>query len=300
MSALLIVGQTFLTDANPIILWSNWVVAGGFALILWNILGRFHLGGVSDGKALAITWPLMSVTLNFSYLYFAPDYPFYQGILQLFALMSMITLMLSIWQEESATLRNLSIGLFIGFCSTFFPHTILWLFMVPVALFHMRSTSSRNGFNVLTGAILGVWIDYFLLFVIQGPDTADRLFLQFVDIIDMADYAYALSTISLWQWLYLAMLALLVIVYSISAMLLGTGHSVRSSASIMLLSTMSIAQVFFLCFDLGHTALYICQLALFLGIQLSIHQANIRSSANEWWTIFILLLGFAISVLPLL
>lgn len=299
LSALLIVGQNFLTDVNPFFLWGNWLSAGLLALGIWYLMGRFHLGGVSEGKSLAITWPLMSVTQNFALLYFDPSYSYIRGLLVLFALMGIITLALSTWQEEQSTIRSLSIGLLIGLSSTVFPHSILWLILVPFITFHMRSASSRNVFSILTGALMGVWMNYCLLFILLGEAAANAMLLQYADIINLSDYTAALSSFSLWQWLYLAMLTLLVIVYSISAMLLGTGHSVRASASIMLLSTVSIAEVLFLCFDLSNTALYISQLTLFLCVQLSIHQANLRSSVNEWWTICIILLVVAISILPL-
>ena len=100
ISAALIVGQMILTDGNPLILWCNWLAAGALAVSLWYIMGRFHLGGASEGKALAITWPLMSITLNFAYLYFDITYPYYRGLIQLFALMGFITLSLSIRAKD--------------------------------------------------------------------------------------------------------------------------------------------------------------------------------------------------------
>lgn len=298
-SAGLIVGQTILADADPFILWINWGVAGLFAIGLWFIMGRFHLGGVSEGKALAIAWPLMSMALNFSYLYFNPSVSFNQGLLQLSGLVCTIVLMLSTWQEEQATLRCLCIGFLIGFSASGIPHSILGLALVPAMTFHMRSTSIRNIFSILTGAIMGVWVVYCVLFIFFAPETADAMLMQFAKLVNMSDYSKVFSSYSLWHWLYIALLALLVVIYSLSALLLGTGHSVRSSASIMLLSTLSIAEVLFLCFDISNTAIYLNQLAMFLCIQLSVHQANLRSSANEWWTIFILLTSIGISVLPL-
>jgi len=299
LSAALIVGQTFLTDANPVYLWCNWAVGGVFAVVLWYVMGRFHLGGVSEGKALAITWPLMSMAQNFAYLYFNPTFPYYHGLLQLLALMAIITLILSTWQSEQSPARCIGIGMLIGLTATLFPRTILWLVLMPFIMFHMRSASIRNVLSTFTGALLGIWIDYFLIFSFLSPSEADQIILQFLHIFDMINYADILSGLTLGQCLFLALLAILVIVYSLSAMVLGTGHSIRSGASIVLLSSLSIAEVIFLCFDLSNTALYISQLALFLCIQLTIHQANIRSSANEWWTILTIVISLGISILPL-
>lgn len=300
LSALLIVGQIFLTDADFIILGTNWLMAGVLATGIWYLMGKFHLGEVSEGRAIAITWPLMSVAQNFAYLYFDPNYPFYLGQIYLLILLFIIMLILSTWQELYSTPRNLCIGLLIGLIATSFPHAILWLLMVPLITFHMRSASPRNVFSILTGAVLGAWIAYFLLFVLRSPEAADAMLFNFSTIIDFPDYLATINNFSLWQWLYLSILTLMVIIYSFSAMLLGTGHSVRASASIMLISTLSIAGVLFLCFDISRAALYISQLTLFLCIQLSIHQANLRSSANEWWTIFIILFCISISILPII
>lgn len=300
LSAILIVGQTLLTDGDPFVLWGNWLLSGACALTLWFVLGRFHLGGVSEGKSLGIAWPLMSVTQNFAYLYFASDYPAYKGMLQVAALMLIVSLALSIWQDERATVRCLAVGLLIGLSSALFPHTVLWLLLGPVIVYHTRSVSSRNIFSILTGTVLGLWIMYCYLFVFYGQEEADALPLQFAEIFNLSGYATVLQTFQVWQWLYLALMALLVIAYSISAAVLGTGHSVRASDSIMLLCNLSIAVVIFMCLDPNHTALYICQLSLFLGIQLSVHQANLHSSANEWWTILIILGGIGLSVFPLL
>ena len=300
ISAALIVGQIILTDANPLVLWGNWFMAGVLSVCLWYIIGRFHLGGVNECKSMAITWPMMSATLNFIYLYFDINYPYMNGLVLLLSLMAIITLVLSIWLEVQSTYRTLGIGLLVGLSSTLFPHTILWLVLVPFIMFHMRATSARNVFSIITGALLGIWIVYFVLHIVQGAYEADAVILQFLDIIQICQYVEAIDALSLWQWLYLSILAIMVVVYSISAMVLGTGHISLASASIMLLSTLSIAAVVLLCIDLTHTSLYISQLALFLCVQLTIHQANLRSSANEWWTITIIALCIGLSVPPLL
>lgn len=300
LSALLIVAQNLLTDGDAMVLWSNWLLSGAFALGLWFVLGRYHLGGVSDVKAMAIAWPLMSVAQNFAYLYFAPSYSNYKGMAHITALMLFVGVVLSIWQDECATLRCLIAGMLLGLSAALFPHTILWLLIIPFVLYYARSVSLRNIYSILTGAVLGLWVVFCYLNLFYGQDTADSLPLQFAEIFCFSSYAVLFQTMQLWQWLYLSLMALLVVTYSISAVVLGTGHSVRASDSIMLLCVMSVAAVFFMCLDPRHTSLYICQLAMFLSIQLTLHQANLNSSANEWWTLLILLGGIVISVLPLL
>lgn len=300
LSAFLIIAQTILTDGDPLILWGNWLLSGLCSLALWFVLGRFHLGGVSEGKSMAIAWPLMSVTQNFSYLYFAPTYPAYKCMLQISALMLIVSIGLSIWQDERATLRCMAIGLLISLSAALFPHTVLWLLMIPSIVYNTRSVSARNIYSILTGAILGLWLMYCYLDIFYGHEVADSMPLQFLEVFSLSGYDTLFHTFQVWQWLYLVLMALLVIAYSISAVVLGTGHSVRASDSIMQLCTLSIAVVVFTCLDPGHTALYICQLSLFLGIQLTVHQANLHSSANEWWTILIILGSIALSILPLL
>ena len=299
ISAALIVGQMILTDGNPLILWGNWMSAGMLAAAFWYAMGRFHLEGISEGKAMAIIWPLMSMTLNFAYLYFPIGYPYYHGLIQILTLMGFIVLSFSIWQARQATVRCIGLGFLLGLSSTIFPHTLLWLLLIPYIMFHMRATSSRNVFSILTGALLGVWMDYCVLFS-MSPEEADGMLLHYLSIFQANHYVQMFLSLTLWQWLYIALMSTLLFIYSIVNMLLGTGHSMRSNASIMLLAGQSIAAIVFLSFDLKHTSLYVSQLSLFLGMLLTIHQSNSRSLANEWWTQFILFGCAIISILPLL
>ena len=83
------------------------------------------------------------------------------------------------------------------------------------------------------------------------------MLLNYAVIVQPENFDLLSSGLGLWQWLFLGLLALLVIVYSISAMLLNVG-SVRVGASISLISTLSISTVVFSFLDVTHLAIYIC------------------------------------------
>lgn len=295
----LVVALMLLGNANPVILWINWGVSGLLATGIWHIVARFRLDGGSSLRAYAISWPLLSLTSNFTYCYFPQNDLFYKSIGQQLALLAVITLVMSLWQRRIAILKHLLIGLVIGVTSALLPHVILWLLLFPLACYHMRSWSSRNMFSVITGVVLGIWFVYCGLFFIKDLPTANSLIQQFSVILAPDDYHFIRQGMGLWQCLFLAFIALLLLIYSASSLAFNAGQSVRAGASITLITTLSLAMVLLLLLDLQHLTTYIGILSLFLSLQLTIHQTNLRSALNEWWTIFIILIGTALCILPL-
>lgn len=299
LNAAVIVVQTFLGDFNPIPLWVNWVVAGFLSGGIWHIVARFSLEGGAKVKAFAISWPLLALTMNISYCYFSPTDLYYKTIVQLLAILAILTLFLSLWQRRKSILKHLLIGLIIGVVSTLIPHAILWLLLIPLASYYMRCWSSRNLFSALTGTLFGVWVVYLAHALVLGFPMADAIIQRYAVVLATDDITTLLSGLGFWQYLFLAFTALLLIVYSISSRLITTG-TVRVASSIQLISMLSFALVFFLFFDLRHLTTYLCIFSLFLGLQLTIHQANSHSAANEWWIILILVLTAALSLLPVI
>lgn len=310
LSMSLVIAQMLLDDANGLALWGNWLFAGIVSGGIWHVTKRYHLCGLNDGKSITISWPLLSAGMNFALCHFPRTEQFYVGILLLLSILVVLSLILSVWQETVSVIRHMTIGLIIGGVSTLLPYTLLWLFLLPVASYHMRSWSLRNAFSVITGALLGIWMVYCALFfwgewltggaIPPPPVGADHIILQYFTLISPESIDLLSSGFGLWHWLFLALIALLVVVYSISAMLLNAGGSIRSSASISLISTLSISMVVFALLDSGHLSIYVSLLMLFLSIQLTIHQANVCSAFNEWWTLFIILCTLALTALPLI
>lgn len=306
LSIALVIAQMLLSEANDMALWINWFFTGLIAAGIWHITKRYHLCGIYDGRAIAISWPLLCAVMNFTLCYFPRFERFYMGVVLEMAMLVVLTLILSAWQGKMSVKRHILLGIIIGLTSTLFPHTLLWLTLLPLAGFHMRSWSMRNAFGTLTGTLLGIWVVYVGLFAwdqwwrtaAEVSYPADQMLLNYAVIVQPENFDLLSSGLGLWQWLFLGLLALLVIVYSISAMLLNVG-SVRVGASISLISTLSISTVVFSFLDVTHLAIYICLLALFLSIQLTVHMANVRRAFNEWWTLVIILALYVLSALPM-
>lgn len=303
----LVIAQILLTDVNFLALCVNWIFAGCISFGIWYVTKRYHLCGLNEGKAFAISWPILSASMNFSFCYFPRTEQFFMSIVLMLAMILILYLQLNVWQDRQAIGRHILVGLIIGITSTMLPHTLLWLLLLPVFAYHMRCWSSRNAFSTLTGTLLGIWFTYCLLFfadkAIGTADTiffsADQMLRNYQTLFHPEFSITLIESFGVWQWLFLGLIALLVIIYSIAALLLNAGNSIRAGASISLISTLSIFMVVIFLFDIHHLSFYTSLLSLFFCIQLTIHQANVHTTFNEWWTIFIILAMLTLTALPL-
>lgn len=284
---------------NPIILWLNWATAGCLSLIIWNSISRFNLKGGSDLKAFAITWSTMTAGLQFCYCHFPERDSFFKVAPQLIALMLALSSAMSLWQRRRSTLKCLLLGLIIGLASTAIPHALLWIILFPVAGYYMRCWSSRNAFSMLTGVAFAVWVVYCARFILQSPAVADHMFRSYAVIMGDEDYSTLLQGLGLWQYLFMGISLLMLIIYNISGLLLGAGQSIRASSSIQLISMFSLVYTFLMAFDVCHFLSNFSVLWLFISLQLTIHQANVRSMLHEWWIILIIIAITALCIVPL-
>jgi hypothetical protein len=294
----LVVALMFLSDANPKILWINWAIAGVLSTGIWHIVSRFRLDGGASVKAFAISWPLLTLTLNFTYCYFPLNDLFYKSIIQQLAMLAFVSLEMSLWQRHKAIIKHILLGLIIGLTSTLIPHTILWIFLLPIASYYMRSWSIRNMMSAITGILMGIWVIYLVLFFGTSMESADQMFMKYVNIVQPIDFS-PLIGLNMWQYIFLGFIALLLVIYSFSGLAISVGQSIRAEASIILISALSLALGVLSFFDIQHFTTYIGMLSLFLSMQLTIHQANLNSAIIEWWILFIILVGTTLCILPL-
>ncbi len=294
----LVVALMLLSDADPQVLWISWAVAGVLSAGIWHIVSRFRLDGGASVKAFAISWPLLTGSLCFTYCHFPQSQPFYLGLIQQLSLLAFLSLEMSLWQRHKAIIKHLLLGLVIGLTSTLIPHTILWIFLLPIASYHMRSWSIRNLMSAVTGIVIGIWIIYLVLFFGTGMEAADQMILQYATVIHTLDFSL-LASLGMWQYIFLGFIALLLIVYTFSGLAIDVGQSVRAEASIILISSLSLALVVLLVYDVQHLTSYISMFSLLLGLQFTIHQANLDAVVNEWWILLILLISAALCVIPI-
>lgn len=279
-------------------LWTNWFIAGLLSAVSWRIISRFNLQGGSELKAFGISWPILTAGLQFVYCHFPSADHYAKVLLLVIVQMCCLSLSMSLWQRRRSPFKCLLLGLFIGLESLVVPQSILWLLLFIVVGYYMRCWSMRNTACVLTGAFFAVWVGYCLRFFLNGAAEADALILAYSVILRDESYAPLLA-LHLWQYLFMGLTLLLLIIYSLSGFLLGAGQSIRAASSIKLISVLSLSFVVLLPFDILHFFGNLSVFSLFISLQLTIHQANVRSIFHEWWILLIILSYIALCLLPL-
>ena len=128
----LVVALMLLDTAPPRTLILGWIIAGLLTLGIRHIVARFRLDGGASVKAFAIGWPLLTVVqcsviclfpsnLSNPSTLSTPLTP----LLQQLAIITIISLQMSLWQRRVAIIKHLLLGLIIGLISTLHPHLIL-------------------------------------------------------------------------------------------------------------------------------------------------------------------------------
>lgn len=293
-AALMLLGM-----GSEVTLWTNWGIAGAISYVILDGISRFNLQGGSELKAFAISWPLLTAGFQFTHCYSTTYGVFYETPLQALTMMLMLSLIMSLWQKRTATLKHLLLGLLIGIASAVKPHAILWLLLVPLAGYYMRCWSVRNLLSAVTGTAFALWVVYCVRFLLQGEAVADGMFGSFSVIIEDEDYGALFHNLSLWQYIFMGFIFLLLLIYSISGPLIGVGLSMRSGSSIQLLSTLNLVIAVLLFFDVQNFMANLTLLILLFSVQFTILQANIRSIIHEWWLLVIILTFTSLCIIPI-
>lgn len=296
-SIVLTVALILLEAGNAVMLCINWVTAGIVAFIIGECIVRFKLHEGFENKTLSISWPLLTAGLHFACCHFPKFDSFYKAPPQILGLMLVISISMSLWQRRQATIKCLLLGLFIGFVSAAVPHAILWLLLFPVTGYTMRCWSARNAFSVLTGTAFAIWIVYCILFFVQGADAANAMLASYGSILRSEDYPL-FQGLGLWQYLFMGISLMLLIFYSVTGFLINAGQNIRTDLSLKLTSFISVIFIMFMVFDVRHFYSNLCFFLLFIALQLTIHQASIRSQVHEWWIVLINLVYIALCILP--
>lgn len=281
-------------------LWGNWAAAGLLSYLIWLNYSRFNAQGGSELKAFGISWPLLTSGFQFAYCHFPQLDDFAYTLVLGVALMLTLSLSMTLWQRHQATLKCLILGLLIGLFSTIVPQTILWLLLFPVVCYFMRCWSLRNACSVLTGTVFAVWVVYCAIFLAQGSESADQMIGSYRAIMLQEDYSILLQGLGLWHYIFMGITLLTLLFYSFSGFLLGAGQSIQTNFSIQLISMFSLVFLFLMAFDVHHFFINLGLLSVFLSLQLTIHQADVRSALHEWWIVLVILIYAALCIAPLM
>lgn len=278
-------------------LWLNWLVTGVLTWGIWHVVSRFRLEGGADVHAFAIAWPLMTAMVNFSFCYMPCEGPFFHVHILLMAFVLLLLCVSTLWQDHRAITTHLAMGMLIGLSSALMPQALLWLLFAPLWCFVMRCWSLRNLMSTLTATLLAVWVVYCYYYAVGGSTQANALLVRYVA--EWSHPALPAGLHGLWQLIFFFAMLAVVLAYSIRGMFAGSNLTVRAAAVVHYFSLQAIILLLFFGLDSSHFGLHICLLAVLLGLQLTITQANIRSAVHEWWILLYIAFTALLGLLPL-
>lgn len=310
ISVIPILAQNFIGKIGIIGLCVNWLAAGLFSVIISNIIEQNRLGLFDRNHSVAISWSLISMVLNFSLINFNEYYESqtvelwlnvnkaeWLYLLQMLGFLLILFTVMQTWQKKIATIQYLICGFIIGIVSTFLDYSLLWLLFFPVILYQMRTWSNQNWGSLISGLILSIWTCYVCRMFLLGVDNADNFILSYATIIDRLMPTRINYT--LWEWVFIAFIALLLIIYSILGYAINVAKTVKASASVTMLSTLCLIITIIATIDIYHLQNYLGMLSIFMSLQISIHQSCLLNIKNEWWTIIIVALLAILSIASL-
>ncbi len=288
-----------LGGAPPRRLWIVWSVAGLLTAGIWHVVSRFRLDGGASIKAFAIGWPLLTQVLCFTCCHFPADQGFGISLVQQVALLVLLSLQMSLWQRRVAVIKHLLLGLIVGLTSTLHPHFILFALLVPVASYYMRCSTPRNLLSALTGVLFGIWVTYLGLCLISGMEVADRMAGRYLEALPAwGGWAERWRNLSVGQAILVGYVLVLSLVYALRGMAVDVGQSVRTEASIVLISMVSLAVGVLTVLGTVGLTTGVGMLATLLALQLTVHQANATLPLVEWWILLVLLVPAVLGLLP--
>ena len=312
----LVVVLMLLGAAPPRTLILGWIIAGLLTVGIRHIVARFRLDGGASVKAFAIGWPLLTVVQCSVICLFSSPLTLNPSplppLLQQLAIITIISLQMSLWQRRVAIIKHLLLGLIIGLISTLHHHLILLVLLLPITGYYMRCLSPRNLLSAITGIVLGIWIIYLILCILPllgskegGIATADQMIMAYSPYRLLSSPLQTFqppqttqTLFSPWQLALLVYVVLLLLIHTLTSLAVDLGQSVRAEASIMMLSIVSIAFIVLLILDASHLSIHLVTLALLLALLLTIHQANPHHPLVEWWILIIQLVGIILAILP--
>ncbi len=297
LSAGLVAALALLGAAPPKVLCSLWVTAGVLSAGIRHIVARIRPDGGASVKAFAIAWPLLTSSLSFAVCHIPACYSgdkVVWAIVQMLALLALLSLQTSLWQRRVAIIKHLLLGLIIGLTSTLNPHVLLWVVLQPIASYYMRCASMRNLMSTFTGIVLGIWAVYLAYFFGSGIGAADGMLAAYLRLFPIP----VLPRLGTWCTAYLAYVALLLLIYAMLGLAIDVGQTVRAEASIALVSVLSLVLLTLFALDATHLSTHLPMLATMLALQLTFRQANLRSAIIEWWILLIVAVGAALCLLP--
>lgn len=296
-NAAIVAAQSWLGDIAWWIPVVNWGITALFALVIQHFIQRLRLGNVRQGIPFAIAWILLTTTTDFASLYLAGNMSQGLILLQMAGLLAILSLMLTSWQMHDVPVTYLTSGAVVGVLTMIYAPTVFWLLMLALSPFYMRSSTARNFWCAVTGTVFGIWVVYFVCYFFISEIRAAEII---GNLLHVFEFTFSLPAFSLQAWIFIAVIATLLIVYTGTSFLLNVGDSLRTTSCIQLLSALGILFAVFTALNIPQLVLYVSLLSLLLSIQVTLHHANLSSPVHEWWVILILAVLMLLGILPIL
>lgn len=297
-SLALTVAQYLLGAGEWLPLVINWIGAGALATGIWTILTRYTLGQEGHCQAIYISWPVIATSLNLA-LCTMGGYEVWMDIFTLSCFLIILAIALGTWQQKKSSWSYFLIGVIVGlmtFCQARLLLLALLLLLLLVVFYHMRTWSWRNFWSLITGNVLGLWCLYVASFFLMGEEWADDRILQTFTNIGIQT---TLPQLDVWQWMFIALLLVEMLFFAVIGLFRNIGTSIRVHSSIVMLITLTLIQLGFSVITLANYQQHLGILSLYMSIQLSLHNINLRTEANEWWTVSIVVLCMLMVAIPL-
>lgn len=295
-SLVLTLVQIYLGQGEQMTLMANWIGSGFLAFGIWSILSRFHLSQEGHSQAVYISWPILATSINLTVCTMGVTSPWTE-LMSLGGVLIILAIGLSTWQQKRAPWPFFYTGLLTGAMALYQIRFLLFIALIFVFFYHMRSWSWRNFWSLITGTLMGLWGAYVVSFATRGETVADQMVLS---ALSATEIRLEIPQLDLWQWLFVGLLLVEMMFFAITGLFRNLGTSIRTHASILLLTTLSLLQVVVSIADISNFQQHVGILALYMSILLSLHNVNLRSIANEWWTVGIVVLCMALVAIPLL
>lgn len=296
LSIVAITIQIFMGGADWVLLTSNWGISGIMSFLLWDFAEKYKLGRNVGQWLIAVPWVLLSATFNYCQRWLILDLPIWKYFL-VFGVFYLIWYQgLRAWAETYSSGRMLFIGILIGLLSIFFPEAIFWLVFTLFIIYHMRIFSVRNLMSVISGVLLGIWFYLCIAYTLGFSNILSDLIENYTFRLELQMNKILVPDV--WTWIVLVFTSLLIVVYLLRGMIPGSGSNLRSHASMMMTSTLSLLTVALMVLDFTHLDLYLPIEVLMLSFQMIISLSDNNSSVNEWWALSVLVLALLISVGP--
>lgn len=282
----------FLGQIDVIAIIAIWLSSATFAYGIRNVIVRYNLGSQDNNHVFPISIALFSPIFVFLYTEFQIN-PF-EFLLQALGFLCIQFLITESWQQKICPVSMVSIGLIIGLECALSSNAVLWLLLVPAILYIMRSLSGRNLGSVVTGFVLSVWLTYLFNFFLQGEAIANNVLFSFSELADcLFNYDISFSII---EWIFVAFLVLLIIIYYIYGYFYNAAKTVRGHSNIISFSVLGVLLLILAMVDVTHVPNYAALITIIFAFQLSILQSCKKDASTEWWIVIVLLIFLVLSV----